>query len=92
MIQVIGKEMIQRKRGRIAVVASVCAFTCIPGLAGYQASKYAARALCDSLKYELEVNGVTIHLFTPGTISTPGLVEENKNKPPVTWEIESTST
>jgi len=74
------------------LVGSVCSFMCIPGLGCYQASKYATRALADSIKPELEARGVRVHLFTPGTIDTPGLIVENKMKPPVTWEIESTST
>ena len=88
MIQSIGALMMKRKKGRICLVGSVCSFMSIPGMSGYQASKYAQKALADTIKHECEANGVRVHLFTPSTIDTPGLVEENKQKPAVTWEIE----
>lgn len=44
-------------------------------------SKYAARAMADSIYHELRVKGVSMHMYMPGTIDTPGLVEENKTKP-----------
>lgn len=74
------------------MVGSVCSFMSIPGMSTYCASKYAQKGLCDAIKHEFESNGVRIHLFTPSTIDTPGLVEENKLKPKVTWEIEGQST
>lgn len=92
MTSVVGKKMIERKNGRIVFVGSVCSYSCIPGLGGYQASKYAQRAFSDSIRYECEVHGVKVHLFTPSTIDTPGLVSENQLKHPVTWKLESMST
>jgi len=32
--------------------------------------------------------GISVHIFFPATIYTPGYVEENKTKPPVTLKIE----
>lgn len=92
MVSVVGKKMVERKKGRIVFVGSVCSYSCIPGLGGYQASKYAQWAFSDSIRYECEVNGIKVHLFTPSTIDTPGLVVENQNKHPVTWKLESMST
>jgi 3-dehydrosphinganine reductase len=83
--------MASRKRGRICLVGSVCSFFTFPGFAGYGASKFALRALADSIKYELATKGITVHLFMPSTIDTPGLKIENESKPKVTWDIEGKS-
>lgn len=91
VVHVIAQLMASRKRGRICLVGSACSFFTFPGFAAYGSSKFALRALADSIKNELAPKGVTVHLFMPSTIDTPGLEIENKTKPKVTWEIEGKS-
>lgn len=35
--------------------------------------------------------GIDIHIIFPGTINTPGLEEENKVKPRITFELEDST-
>jgi len=84
--------MVPRGRGRICLIGSVCSFFNLPGMSAYGASKFALRAFADSIKNELAPKGITVHVFMPSTIDTPGLKIENKTKPKVTWEIEGSST
>jgi 3-dehydrosphinganine reductase len=81
LLQPIAKKMALRRQGHIVVVASVLSFMTITGYAGYSASKFALKGLCDSIKYELAAYNVKIHVLAPGTVLTPGLEEENKRKP-----------
>jgi 3-dehydrosphinganine reductase len=92
MAHVIGQMMAQRGRGRICFVGSACSWVTFPGFAGYSSSKYAVRALADSIQHELSQFGVSVHCYLPGTIETPGLKIENESKPKVTWAIEGNST
>ncbi len=56
--------------GRIVVVSSVAAFTAMPGLSGYAASKWALEGWCESLAVELAPIGVEVVLVEPGTFRT----------------------
>lgn len=44
--------------------------------------------LAETLQSELQLYGVGVHIFFPGTIFSPGLDTENKTKPKVTLKIE----
>jgi short-subunit dehydrogenase len=44
--------------------------------------------LADSLRSELMLYGISIHMFFPGSMYTPCWEEENKTKPKITLEIE----
>ncbi len=60
---------LRESRGRLGLIGSVMAFTCMPKMAAYSASKAALRALGQTLAMELHgVSCTTIH---------PGFVESN---------------
>lgn len=44
--------------------------------------------LAETLRSELLLYSIDIHIMFPGTIHSPGLVEENKSKPKITLKIE----
>lgn len=44
--------------------------------------------LADSLRNELLMYGMDVHIFLPATIFSPGFETENKTKPALTLEIE----
>jgi hypothetical protein len=44
--------------------------------------------LADALRSEMILHNISIHLFMPAGIDTPGFVEEEKEKPAVTRKIE----
>ena len=44
--------------------------------------------MAESLRSELLIYGIDVHIAFPATIFTPGLTEENKIKPKITLKIE----
>ncbi|KAH0587645.1 hypothetical protein H2248_006413 [Termitomyces sp. 'cryptogamus'] len=51
-------------------------------------AKHALRGLAETLRSELLLYTVSVHIFFPGTIYSPGYIEENKTKPKITLKIE----
>lgn len=71
--------------------SSVAAFLALVGYGTYSPSKWALRALADTLAQEVQLypdNPVKVHIVYPGTIKSPGLERENRTKPGITLEIE----
>ncbi|KAJ1547206.1 3-dehydrosphinganine reductase, partial [Nowakowskiella sp. JEL0078] len=68
---------------------SLVAFT---GYGAYCASKFALRGYCDSLRQELLVFGVKVHLLCLGNVDTPGYIDECKDKPSLSAKLEGTVT
>lgn len=48
----------------------------------------AIQGLAETLQSEFKLYGIDVHMFFPGTILSPGYVEENKVKPEITLKIE----
>jgi 3-dehydrosphinganine reductase len=46
--------------------------------------------LAETLRSELLLYSISVHIFFPGTIFTPGYITENKTKPKITLKIEET--
>jgi len=63
--------MIARRKGHIAVLASVAGYVGLPGGGFYGASKAALINLCEALYPELEREGVQLTLVNPGFVDTP---------------------
>ncbi|KAF9055378.1 oxidoreductase [Hymenopellis radicata] len=76
--------------GKIVFVSSLLGYFSLVGYASYSPAKHALRGLADTLRSELLLYGVDVHIFFPGTIYSPGYVEENKVKPKITLKIEET--
>ncbi|KDE06427.1 hypothetical protein MVLG_03215 [Microbotryum lychnidis-dioicae p1A1 Lamole] len=74
--------------GQIVLTASILAMMGFAGYSSYTPSKYAIRGLAESLRNELQIYGISVHLFLPATILSPGFVEEQKLKPAITRLIE----
>jgi NAD(P)-dependent dehydrogenase (short-subunit alcohol dehydrogenase family) len=56
---------LKRSRGRIVVVASVAGLTGVPTRTGYAASKHAVIGFFDSLRIELQDDGVSVTIVAP---------------------------
>lgn len=63
-------EPLRSTRGRLAIVGSVNGYIALPGTAAYAMSKFAVRALCDSLHGELGVDGVSVTHVAPGFVES----------------------
>jgi NAD(P)-dependent dehydrogenase (short-subunit alcohol dehydrogenase family) len=64
-------RFIERKRGHIAVVASLAGYRGLPTSAAYGATKAGLINMCEALKPELEPHGVRLTLINPGFVETP---------------------
>lgn len=62
---------LRESRGRIGVVGSVAGYVSLPGTGAYSMSKFAVRALCESLRAEVAEHGISV------THLAPGMVESN---------------
>lgn len=46
--------------------------------------------LAETLRSELLLYSIGVHIYFPGNIYSPGFIEENKTKPQITCKIEET--
>ena len=61
---------LKASRGRIVGIASLTALLGVPTRTGYAASKHAMRGFFDSLRIELEDEGVSVTMIYPGFVAT----------------------
>lgn len=59
-----------RRRGQIAIISSVTAFSGWPAAAAYGSSKAALNHLAESLKYDLDKLNIRIQIINPGFVQT----------------------
>ena len=64
-------KMLGRKQGHISWIASATAYRGLPKAAAYGPSKAALLSLAESLKPELDPQGITISVINPGFVATP---------------------
>jgi NAD(P)-dependent dehydrogenase (short-subunit alcohol dehydrogenase family) len=62
---------VRAARGRIVLVGSIAGTSALPFLGPYAISKFGLEALADSLRVELEPDGIHVSIVRPGTIATP---------------------
>jgi len=79
-------RFIERRRGHVAIVASVTGYRGLPTAAAYGASKAALINMAESLKPELDRYGVRISVVNPGFVKTP---LTDKNDFPMPFLIEA---
>lgn len=65
-----GREMRERRRGRILIVSSVSAWRDFPGIAYYGSSKRYLRGFARALRSEMAVHGVGVTCLAPGPTAT----------------------
>jgi short-subunit dehydrogenase len=61
---------LKKTKGRLAVVGSVSGFFAVPSVSAYCMSKFAVRALCESLADELHGSGVSVTHIAPGFVES----------------------
>lgn len=80
-------DMIERKSGHIAVVASVAGYRGLPRAAVYSATKAGLIALAEGLKFDLDRSGVKIQVINPGFVRTP-LTDKNDFAMPFLMDVD----
>jgi len=81
------EAMGSRRRGQIAINASVAGYVGLPNGAAYGASKAALIHLAESLKFSLDPLGVTLQVVNPGFVRTP-LTDRNTFPMPFLMELD----
>lgn len=80
-------RMVERRSGRIAVVASMAGYRGLPTSAAYGMTKAGLINMTEALKPELDLHGVSIQLVNPGFVETP-LTDKNDFPMPFLMPLE----
>lgn len=89
LCRAVSPHLIEQRSGQVVLISSALGYMSIYGYAAYSASKWAIAGFAHGLRDELALFGVGVKLVYPSTMQTPGLDQENADKPKVLWEIES---
>ncbi len=88
---------IEKTKGNIAVIGSVSGWTASPGASPYAMSKFAVRALANSITPELRLAGVKVTLVSPGFVASnirrvdnQGKLHDGAKDPIPDWLVMST--
>jgi NAD(P)-dependent dehydrogenase (short-subunit alcohol dehydrogenase family) len=79
--------MLARKRGQIAVVASVAGYRGLPTAAAYGMTKAGLIVMAEALKPELDALGIKLQIVNPGFVRTP-LTERNAFAMPFIMDLD----
>ncbi|MFT4703418.1 MAG: NADP-dependent 3-hydroxy acid dehydrogenase YdfG [Bradymonadia bacterium] len=71
---------LKETEGRVALVGSVAGQIAAPGTGAYSASKYAVRAIGQTLAVELHGSGVSVTLLQPGFVESEIAQVDNKGR------------
>jgi len=91
VIRAAAAAMRAEKTGRIVLISSAAGLIGIFGYTAYSPTKFALRGLAESLRSELERDGVEVSIVYPPDTRTPQLEEENKTKPEETMLVSSST-
>jgi short-subunit dehydrogenase len=61
---------LEKTQGRLAIISSVSGWASSPGASAYSMSKFALRALANSITPELKRSGVKVTLISPGFVAS----------------------
>jgi short-subunit dehydrogenase len=71
---------IEKSKGNVAILGSVSGWVASPGASPYVMSKFAVRALANSITPELGLAGVTVTLISPGFVASEIRLVDNQGK------------
>jgi len=86
------KLMAPKKRGHVVFISSAAALGAFVGYSMYCPTKYAVRGLAEALRNELLLHNISVSIFYPSSMKTPGYEEEEKRKPAECKEIEGSAS
>jgi len=85
---------IEKNKGNIAIIGSVSGWASSPGASPYAMSKFAVRALANSVTPELRLSGVKVTLISPGFVTSDirrvdnqGIFHEHAKDPIPSWLV-----
>ncbi len=81
MLAAVLPGMRARKRGQIAIVASVAGYLGLPRASSYGASKAALIHMASSLRFEGAESGILVQVINPGFVATPMIAANTAAKP-----------
>lgn len=88
---------IEKSKGNVVLIGSVAGWAASPGASPYAMSKFAVRALANSITPELRLDGVKVTLISPGFVASDirrvdnqGLLHAGAKDPVPAWLIMST--
>ncbi len=73
-------DSLKKSRGRLVIIGSVMGHIAIPDASPYSMSKFAVRALCESIRLELAPYGVSVTLISPGYVASEFRQVDNAGK------------
>ncbi|MFN8392777.1 MAG: SDR family NAD(P)-dependent oxidoreductase [Bdellovibrionota bacterium] len=76
-IELVLPVMQARRSGHIAGVSSIAGYRALPTAAAYGATKSALTYILESLRFDLERDGIVVSVISPGFVRTP-LTDQNK--------------
>lgn len=79
--------MIERDRGRVALVSSMGGLVGVYGYSAYSAAKFGVTGFAEVLRCELKPHRIGVTLLVPPNIDTPGYEREIAVEPPETKAI-----
>lgn len=80
-------QMLERKSGQLVAISSLAGVRGLPKSAAYSASKGGMTNLFESIRLDVQSQGVSVTIIQPGFIKTP-LTSGRKNKMPFLMELE----
>ena len=80
-------RMIARRRGQIAITASLAGYRGLPSAAAYGTTKAGLIVMAEALKPELDAHGITLQIVNPGFVRTP-LTDRNEFPMPFLMELD----
>jgi short-subunit dehydrogenase len=90
---------IEKTRGNVVIIGSAAGWVASPGASPYAMSKFAIRALANSITPELRLAGVKVRLISPGfvvsnirRVDNMGRLHTGAKDPVPTWLPMSTET
>ncbi len=70
MVQIVARQFVAKKKGKIIFVSSIAGLSVTPYLGAYCASKHAVEAMAQALKEELKEFGIQVATINPGPFKT----------------------
>ncbi len=71
---------LEKSKGNLAIIGSVAGWIATPGASPYSMSKFALRALANSITPELRASGITVTLLSPGFVDSEIRITDNHGR------------